>query len=351
MAASGTGGHLYPAQAVAKELIERGCNVVFMGYNLTTSPFFARDRFCYEEVASATFSRKNFIKAPFLLLLGIWQSMRSFYRHRPKLVVGFGSYHSFPVLVAAWLMKIPYILFEANAILGKVNRLFAKKAMLNTCELFDIKNPPAFFLKTTLPKAKERVAKISQEKALQYFGLQNALPTILIFGGSQGSVSMNHLAIEAVTEVKAKGIHLQVIHLLGSLMQAEEVLQRYEKEKIPAAVKAYESHMAQAYGAADFLICRAGASTVIEQMHHGVPALFIPYPYLKDDHQMWNARYVVDQWQGAMVISQKNLTKESLATHIMTMLEKSQSMKESLAKADCISTDKALVDVIMEKMS
>ena len=132
IAAGGTGGHLYPAQALASELLQKSSDLalLFAGAGLSTNRYFHKEHFAFEDVASGTPFRGNIFKAVFRIFRGVKRSLRLIDAFKPTLVVGFGSYHSFPLLVAAVLKRIPIVLFESNAAPGKVNRLFSRWAAI-----------------------------------------------------------------------------------------------------------------------------------------------------------------------------------------------------------------------------
>ena len=200
IAVGGTGGHLYPALALAHDLRKKNpeLSIIFLGSGLKENYYFDKESFSYRDIASATLSLKGIGKVPiacFRLLQGLIQSLSFFKKTKPSLVVGFGSFHSFPVLAASYFKKIPYILFESNAILGRVNRFFSKEAQLTAYQLFDLKeaDKKPCFIKTTMPILEEKLRKIPQEAARERFGLRKGCLTLLVFGGSQGAKSLNEL--------------------------------------------------------------------------------------------------------------------------------------------------------------
>lgn len=360
IAVGGTGGHLYPARVLAEDLVNKSpeTEVLFLGHGLSRSPFFARDKFSYRDIPSAAFSLKKLWRIPkacVRIVQGVLKAQICLYTHRPILVVGFGSYHSLPVLIAAYLCRIPYILFEANAILGKVNKLFSKKALLTTYQLFPLPEAAVSttFVKTILPREPSKFLRVSKEAARNYFGLDTHTTTLLVFGGSQGATTLNALVIEALEILKAKDRKLQVIHFIGLSTSLQEVESAYKRLGIDASVKRQEQQMAYAYSAADLLLSRAGANTVAEQVYHQLPAIFIPYPYLADDHQTWNARYVSDELKGGIVLAQKGLSADILASQIESALHKEahESMKTALQRPKEPDLEKNLSDIILESIT
>ena len=131
IAAAGTGGHLFPAQALAHDLQKLGIDVTFAGHGLSKNRYFRREEFSFEDVSSATPFKHNPLKTFFEISKGIRKSRKLIRKQNPDLVVGFGSFHSFPVLAATLLQKIPIMIFEANSIPGKVNRLFSRWAKIS----------------------------------------------------------------------------------------------------------------------------------------------------------------------------------------------------------------------------
>ena len=351
-AVGGTAGHLYPAQALARELQEKDepLECFFLGHGLKNSRYFDRQYFAYGDIASRCF----FWKKPWTwpataaaLLRGIGQAFLVFKQKKPTLVVGFGSFHAFPVLVAARLCRVPYLLLESNAILGKVNAFFVNKALGLAYQLFEwseLHKTP--FVKVKLPSLHKVPEKLSKEEARQGYGLDPSLKTLLIFGGSQGAFSLNKALIEAMGRIKEALGCFQVIHIIGFHTDKQKTKKAYESMHIPAYVDIYEENMSQAYRAADMLIARSGANAIAEQILFALPALFIPYPYLKDRHQYHNASYVADKIRGAFVLEQKELTPDLLALTLQRLAEEAPLMKQRLAAFQKSRQDLPLVDLV-----
>lgn len=308
LAVGGTGGHLFPAQALARDLQNAGVTeLLFAGHGLTTNRYFKRELFSYEDVKSAT-PRKG-LRAIFEIGKGFLQSRRLLKRFQPDLVVGFGSFHSFPLLLAAKLAKIPFVLFMPDAVPGQVNRFFSRWAR---------------FTGTLFPETGQRLkgeAKIvempvwcktqgiTREEARRQYGLDPNLLTLLVFGGSQGAEPIN----SAVGGLELK-VPFQVIHFSGK--EGEAVRDLYAKRGIRAYVAAFEENMERAYRAADLAICRSGAATLGELAAFELPALLIPWPGAADNHQQINAKIFVERTGGGQWLAQNALTSESLSKNI-----------------------------------
>ncbi len=322
IAAGGTGGHLYPAQALAKQLIETSSyRVLFVSHGLTKNPYFDRENFEFCDISSATFFGSNPIRAALSLSKGIAESYKTIHKVRPDLVVGFGSYHSFPILSAARLKKLPYILFESNAIPGKVTRLFSKNA-----------HQVGYYLPFSQPlKGKikpvnmpfSQFEKIEKGKARTDLGLDPHRSTMLIVGGSQGALTLNERIESFIPSLDPS---FQVIHLTGKGKREEALKQAYAKRQIPAYVNAFESQMERVYAATDFALCRSGAVTLAELITHTLPAILVPHPWSPDDHQTANARFFTENLRGGQMIFQDQLKAE----HLNHMLSAYPTMKKQL---------------------
>jgi UDP-N-acetylglucosamine--N-acetylmuramyl-(pentapeptide) pyrophosphoryl-undecaprenol N-acetylglucosamine transferase len=296
IASGGTGGHLFPAQQLAELL--KGCHVVFAGHKLASNPFFHK-KVPFHEVASASKKRKWFS-----LLKGVWQSFSLIRRLQPQVVVGFGSFHSFPVLMAAVLLRKKIVLFEANCSLGKVNRFFtpfAKKVAFQ----FPIAQKKAVYV-PLLPWVGKQMNQVVCAEARKFYNLQPDVFTILVFGGSQGAAFINQIFCAAAAQLHAQADVFQVIHLTGK----EGGGVNYD---FPSVVKPFETDMAMAYAAADLVVCRCGAGTTAELIRFQKPAILIPYPYAHD-HQRKNGEFL--QKNGARMVLQKEASVERLAAEI-----------------------------------
>lgn len=326
IAASGTAGHMYPAQALAKELIEKkGYQVTFAGHNLSSNPYFDKSLFPYFNANSPSLCKNPFKFALnlFFYLHGTLKTISFLKKNKVELVVGFGSYHSFSSLLASVFANTPYVLFESNAKLGKVNHAFAKKAKLLTYQLFDLqKVPGATLQKVSMPIEKTRFFYVDKKEAQKFYGLKPDVFTILVFGGSQGALSVNRLFLEALPKIKSKTEEFQVIHLIGFNTNKESVEEKYARFGIKAHVAIYEEKMSMAYSACDMVVCRAGANSIYEQLYFKKPAIFIPYPFLPDKHQLFNARAVCKDYHAGITLEQTSLTSEILAEKLIAFMRK-----------------------------
>lgn len=333
IAAGGTGGHLFPAQALALMLQEESpedIEILFMGKGLKVNPYFRRN-YPYKDIQSATFSKcpLKLMKACYQLTKGSIESFYALREFKPDMIIGFGSYHSAPVLAAGHCLSIPIVLHDSNMVPGTVIKLFSRRALWTGVFFEDAaKSLRGETVVVDIPLRQEFKERVSREDVLQYYGLDAKKKTLLVFGGSQGAKTLNALLIDALQFFKRKDI--QVLHFTGgSTQDAEET---YRRLGITACVKDFEPKMHFAWQACDFCITRAGAVTIAEQLLHQTPALFIPYPFATDNHQEKNALFVEHVVGGAKMILEKELDAKKLATELTHFVdEKRQSeMKKNL---------------------
>ncbi len=319
IAAGGTGGHLFPAQQLA-EMLGSDVEILFAGHHLATNPFFAKRAFV--EISSHPF-RLGFFTACWR---GFWQSIRMLRQFDPDVVVGFGSYHVFPILLAASLLRKKIVLFEANCALGKVNRFFAPVARKIAFQFPFVSKKGVQV--PWLPWIETSQTKMTSSEAREFYGLDPDLRTLLVFGGSQGASFLN----ESAPEIVGRLAHpVQVLHLAGN-GNVDAVQKAYDRLGIISCVKAFEPQMLYAYSAATVAFCRSGAGTVAELLRFALPALLVPYPFATEDHQRKNGDYLA-HLGGARVVVQKTASKDLLASELETLFREAEPRKEALMKA------------------
>lgn len=327
IAAGGTGGHLFPAQALAEQLLKRNTDfeLFFAGAKLSTNIYFDKEKFRFYDIASTTPFRGNLLTALrsiAILIKGITESFRLFSKEKPDLVVGFGSFHVFPLLCVAVIMRTPIVLFESNAIPGKVVRLFSKKAKLTGVYFSDARN----YLKgctvdVEIPVKLATAVPISKQQARKQLNLDPDKMTLLVFGGSQGARGINKNILEVLPLLKKENLSLQLIHLTGCEETVAKVTQLCNQLGISCCVKKFETQMAIAWGAADAVICRAGAMTLAELLHHEVPGILIPYPAASDQHQLKNALFLEKTVGGAVHLIESAITPGLLSKTVLEFAE------------------------------
>ena len=275
--------------------------------------------------------KKKLLKAPWVLARGLVESLKVLKKEHISLVVGFGSYHSFPLLLAARLKRVPIVLFEPNAHPGKVNRLFSKGARFTALQFSEGKE--ALKGGSQIVRAPVRkMEKVSRKTAVDYFSLDENKLTLLIFGGSQGALTINQYLFEITPHLEAFKAQWQILHFVGRNEDAKKFRSHYEKLKITACVKPFEEKMARAWSLADLVISRSGASTIAEQLYYGVPALFIPFPFATDDHQTKNAS-VIARRGGAIQIKQGDEGAVALLKALKHLMHRDKKELSAMSEA------------------
>ncbi|MFZ0565825.1 MAG: UDP-N-acetylglucosamine--N-acetylmuramyl-(pentapeptide) pyrophosphoryl-undecaprenol N-acetylglucosamine transferase, partial [Chlamydiales bacterium] len=228
LSAGGTGGHLFPAQALAQTLSEE-CDILFVAGGLATSPYFNTAHYPFEEIACGTFSFSNpleVMRKGGKIIKGMGQGFSILRRFSPDVIVGFGSFYTLPVLLAALIRKVPIVLHEQNAIPGKVNRLFSRFAHTTAITFPE----SAYYLKGNKVEVTFPLSKRKEVSAWDYFALTPGKPTLLIFGGSQGAYQLNALFLESVDKIV---FPVQILHFTGKHGSVDEAKKRYKTLGIP----------------------------------------------------------------------------------------------------------------------
>ncbi len=334
IAVGGSGGHLFPAQAFAdKHLKEQDCEILFAGAKLSENRYFHKEKYAYKDVRSATpfGGVKKTLSSIFPLLQGVKESLKLLEEFSPDCVIGFGSFHAFPLLTAATLKKLPLILFESNRIPGKVSRLFSRFAKVTALYFPEaaksLKGEHAF---VEMPM-QYQCTQGDPEEARRYFGLDPSLPTLLVFGGSQGALAINALLMQVVEE--RSEIPFQVIHFVGKEEACQEIRKHYEAFQVPACVKAFEPRMDLAYFAATLAITRSGAATLAELLTFKVPSVIIPYPHAAEGHQLENAKFLQDCVGGSLYYEEKNLDPGSFRDEVFSLLKQNSEKRIQMQRA------------------
>lgn len=353
IATGGTGGHIFPAISFAEELCEKveGVSIHFAGGKLNSNKHFNRDIFSHTEITCGQITKNPFqlLKEMGRGLVGVAQSYKLLRQYQPDLVVGFGSYYAFPILLGAHLLKKPVILHESNSIPGRVNRLLSPLAKA-TATVFPEARLSLYGLicPVLMPLRKDfRHSSINKEAAVAYFGLQDSMLTFLVFGGSQGANRINELFLAALTDLRLHLPPFQVIHLLGNEKEIDFISKIYEQAGVKASVKAFEKEMALAWKAADLVISRSGASTIAEALQFEIPGLFVPYPHATDQHQERNAQ-ILAKAGAAFVRKERDLNPKNMALAICQAVLELPNLKMNIQKYKKQSATKTLADLALE---
>ncbi len=338
IAAGGTGGHMVPATALAKnlELLDEIGSVVFMGDGLSTNPYFQKEEFTFHDIASGRISMrrpKELLLSCFQIVKGICTAVLHLKKQKPDIIIGFGSYHSFSTLVASRLFRIPYVLYESNLVLGRVNRLFYKSSKILATQ-FPL-DKKSYQKKSIIVKTPLNIKKIeNQANSRKHYKLDENTKTLLVFGGSQGSKKINETVLEMLRLLDQKSIALQCIHILGKDADLVWFKKEYQKLKLNVCVKSFETKMQKALYASDLVISRAGAISIGEQIACSLPSILIPYPFAKDNHQEKNANYMQKIIKGSCMLREEKLDPCVLYEKVQSILDprmnKLKEMKDHL---------------------
>lgn len=337
IAGGGTGGHVIPALAIARELKSRyQADVLFVG---TARGMENR------LVPQAGFGLMR-IKVGALKNVGLWTRLRTLFglplailearkilkAFQPDVIVGVGGYASGPAMAAAILGRIPTLAFEPNLIPGFANRIVGQRVSASAVHFEETKR---YFRNAQIVGVPVRPEFFAQSAAGQS---QARPPTLLVFGGSQGAHAINEAMTGALPEVLKEIPELRTIHQTGE-RDYNDVQAAYLRAGASAEVSAFIDAMPQAFAGADLLVCRSGASTVAEATAAGKPAIFIPLPTAADDHQRRNAEAIV-AGGAAVLILQSELSPQKLARTVVDLLSDHDRLQEmaqrarSLAHAD-----------------
>lgn len=344
--AGGTGGHIFPALAVAKELQKDGWNLHWLGSQGGMEQELIQKHNIEMTLLPISGVRgKGFLsllKAPFLLLRSIWQARAAIKNIKPSVALGMGGFASGPGGFAARLCSVPLVIHEQNAISGMTNRMLHKLSHL-TIQAY----PGAFAASEkvkTLGNPVRQDFNAIAEPALR-LKEQDSFLKVLVVGGSRGAEVLNRVMPQTM-DIINDGLHLTVMHQAGK-GKKESVMKAYQNignDRVRFEVVEFIEDMAKDYAWADLVICRAGALTVAEIAMAGCAAIFVPYPHAVDDHQTHNARYLSDQ-AAALIIQQHDLQAKALSEQITALANNKQHLIEMAVKAKTLAKPNATHDV------
>jgi UDP-N-acetylglucosamine--N-acetylmuramyl-(pentapeptide) pyrophosphoryl-undecaprenol N-acetylglucosamine transferase len=341
LATGGTGGHLFPAQALAAELTKRGRKIVVMTDARGTQYPTYFPGASIEIVPAAAFSDRSvmgLIKAPFEIIAGVFVALSKLSRIKPAAVVGFGGYPSVPVMIAACVSRRPTAILAPDAVLGRANRLVADYVRVIAAGL------P---LKRFLPKEMSKVVYTGnpvRPEVVAYDGARYDAPSdgpihLLVFGGSQGARALSEIVPAAVAQLpEAMKMRLDIVQQCRP-EDLEAVRSLYNKEGVKAELAPFFQDLPARMAKAHLVIGRSGAGTVAELMVIGRPAILIPLPHALDDNQTPNADALVEAG-GGWRVAQKDLTPEKLAT----LLQDAFASPDDLAKRAAAAHSQAKPD-------
>lgn len=351
IAAGGTGGHMFPAQALAEVMLRRGWRV-----KLSTDARGARYTGGFphsveiEQISSATFARGGALAklaVPFRILGGVISTTFGMLKDRPAIVVGFGGYPSIPALGAAWILRRPSMLHEQNGVLGRVNRIFAKRVNRVACGTWP----------TAMPEGVETIhvgnpvrAAVLERAGAGYITPGDYPMSILVIGGSQGARILSDVVPPAIAELPADILrNIRVAHQARD-EDHDRVAAYYAEHSINAEVEPFFRDVPTRMSEAQLVISRSGASSVADISVIGRPSILIPYAAAAGDHQSANARGLVDAG-AAILIPESKLEVEALSKHmasVLTQPEAALAMAQAALSVSKPDAPKELADLVTE---
>jgi UDP-N-acetylglucosamine--N-acetylmuramyl-(pentapeptide) pyrophosphoryl-undecaprenol N-acetylglucosamine transferase len=352
----GTGGHIYPALAVAEQLVADGDveAILYIGANGHLEEKLARERginFLGLKVTGLPSGLSPaLITWPFQTFGALVEAINVVRRFRPTAILGTGGYASAPPLAAAIALHVPFIVHEPDSFPGKVNKLFAPFAALCSLGMDSASE--------RLPSTQDKMRRngnpirasffksISRKTAAAQFKLHPKLPTLLVTGGSQGAQALNDSIREALPALLAASPQIQILHQVGDKnMEAyrskldHSLIDHDRYRMLP-----YIDDLAVAYSMSDVTLCRAGAMTIAELTAKHKPAIFVPYPYAAQDHQMHNGRYMESRGC-AIVIPQNALNADKLVKTVLGLLHDDIKLQSMQKAAESMSKPNAASDI------
>ncbi|MDO7928541.1 undecaprenyldiphospho-muramoylpentapeptide beta-N-acetylglucosaminyltransferase [Pseudomonas sp. KFB-139] len=344
--AGGTGGHVFPALACAREFQSRGYKVHWLGTPRGIENELVPQAGLTLHLIDATGLRGkgklSLLKAPFMLLKALRQARKVVRELKPVCVVGFGGYVTGPGGLAAKLAGVPLIIHEQNAVAGTANRSLSSFAS-RICEAF-----PDTFSATAKRRTTGNPVRVELFLETPRQALAGRKARLLVLGGSLGAEPLNKLLPEALAQVP-EDIRPEIFHQAGK-KHDEVTAERYRSAGVEAQVAPFIQNMAQAYAWADLVVCRAGALTISELAAAGLPSFLIPLPHAIDDHQSRNADYLAREG-AAFVMPQATTGAAEMATRLKEVLMQPEQLNNMartarrLARPDATNT---VVDVCVE---
>ncbi len=338
--AGGTGGHVYPALAVARALQASSRDVVWLGtHRGLESRVVPAAGIDIEWISVKGLRRKGLLAlliAPLQIGWALLQSLGVIFRRRPAAVLGMGGFVSGPGGVAAWLTRRPLVIHEQNATAGLTNRLLARLARV-VLQAFPGSFNSSVNAETVGNPVREDIAAIAAPA--ERYGRRQGPLRLLVLGGSQGALALNRAVPATLAQIAAE-LRPVVRHQCGE-RTIDTARQAYADTGIDVELVPFIEDMAEAYAWADLVVCRAGALTIAELCAAGLPAVFVPYPAAVDDHQTANAGAMV-RAGAATIIQESDLTPELLADLLREWLQSREALLLRAEKARALAFPNAL---------
>ncbi|MBU0477848.1 undecaprenyldiphospho-muramoylpentapeptide beta-N-acetylglucosaminyltransferase [bacterium] len=329
-AAGTTGGHLYPALAIAdyiKKMVGNS-DVLFLISRRCSSDKIKKRGFKTATIYGRGWNRNrpsSIILCFAEAFLSLIQSFIIILKFKPDLILGMGSYISISPIIAAYLMRIPTLIHEQNVVSGSTNKLLA-----NIATEVDV----AFDETKKYLSCKRRIATVGnpiRDDILKAADKRHNLvlkkkKTILVFGGSQGAHQINIVSLDTFINIKEHLKHWHIIHITGE-RDYQLILDKYKKTNLDVKVMPFTEHIGDIYAISDIVISRAGAMTISEISFFGIPAILIPYPHAAANHQFYNGKLLSDNGAG-IIIEEKSLCVVKLSERILDLIKNEHKLEQ-----------------------
>lgn len=339
IAAGGSGGHIFPAIALGRSLsaLDKGADILYIGSDKALDRrMFEKEGVLFRTLSANKLAYKfspGMVVVCFRLLVDIFKALSIVFSYKPDVVVGFGGYVSFPVIFAAGFAGIPTIVHEQNMVPGRANKLlfkFVSKIALSFEETKDAVGRYSGKCVLTGNPIRGEIANSDRSYGVKRFGLDGNKFTILVIGGSQGAGFLNRTFIDALSMMgPGPRRSMQVIHITG-VKDYEWALKAYEGLGMDHRVHSFIDRIEEAYGPADLVVTRSGASAIFELAFLKKPMILVPYPYAMS-HQLDNAR-VLSRSGAALLVEEKGLDAGIFSDLILGLIKDGDKMK-SLGEA------------------
>lgn len=330
--AGGTGGHIFPGLAIAKEFQERGIEVHWLGTQegleakIVPEAHFPLHSIQIKGVRGKGI--RNGMAAPWRIIKAIFQSMKIIHAIQPDVILGLGGFVSGPGGIASWLLRRPLVIHEQNAKVGTTNKWLSHVAT-KTLEGFPNTFKKSKKVITIGNPVRPEIIQTGNDKQVSSNRASKPKLNLLVLGGSLGASALNQIIPQALSQLD-KLVRPNVIHQSGD-KHLPETIRFYADNHVDADIRPFIHEMDKVYDWADIVLCRAGALTVSELCVVGLGAILIPFPYAIDDHQTTNAHYMVKN-NAAFLLQQKELTVDKLANLLKELCSNSEKCV-AMAKA------------------
>ncbi len=323
MAGGGTGGHVIPSIAVAKELVRRGHHPIFVGTRQgMEAKIVPAQGFAIEWIEIGGLNRVGAIqtlRTVGQLPISLRTTLKIFDKYRPGAVFSMGGYVAGPMMLGAWWRRLPIVMMEPNAMPGFTNRRsggFASRILLSFPEASRY-FPPGRTELTGLPVRDEFFAILPKPR--------EPMLTVLITGGSRGSRTLNRAAEESWSIFAKENYPVRFLHQTGAEAHGE-LARKFTASGLPGEVVPFIADMPAAFAAADVIVCRSGAGAVAELAASGKPSILVPFPFAADNHQLRNAEAMVSQ-QAALLVADQAMSGRRLYHEVRSLADHAASLE------------------------